>query len=133
MRTRRAILTVAIGGMAWAAGAPAASGPAIGASRGPGTEAGPSGEGPRSRPGRVAAARPAGRGGVPFDEGVPTLGEPPNGNSVQGPGTLRAEVRSLQDHHPNVLIEDTATGSSKLLLKSWASRPRWSPDGRRIA
>jgi hypothetical protein len=89
--------------------------------------------GPRPCGWRVSSSRAAGRGDIPFDEGQPMLGEPENWNSVPGPGTLRAVVRNLKGHHPSILIEDAATGSSRLLLKPWASQPLWSPDGRWIA
>ena len=89
--------------------------------------------GPRPCGWRVSSPRPAGHGDVPFDEGHPMLGEPENWNSVPGPGTLRAVVRNLKGHHPSILIEDAATGSSRLLLRPWASQPLWSPDGRWIA
>ena len=61
------------------------------------------------------------------------LGEPEDANSVPGPGTLRAVVRNLEGHHPSILIEEIASGSSRLLLKPWATQPKWSPDGRWIA
>ena len=82
---------------------------------------------------RVGSSRPPGRGDVPFDERVPGMREPANWNSVPGPGSLSAVVRSLRSHHPSVLVEDAATGASRLLLKPWASQPLWSPDGRWIA
>jgi Tol biopolymer transport system component len=61
------------------------------------------------------------------------LGEPESANCAPGPGTLRAVVQRNKEHHPHVYIEDCATGSSRLLLDKWTSRPKWSPDGKWIA
>lgn len=86
----------------------------------------------RTCPWRLVSARPAGPGVVPFDGQVPMLADPDDANSAPGPGTLRAVVRNLRGHHPSVLIQDVASGSSRL-LKPWAWQPKWSPDGRWIA
>jgi hypothetical protein len=77
--------------------------------------------------------RPARPDEVPFEEAMPLLRDPEDGNVVPGPGTLRAVVRSDKDHHPFVYIEDTAVGTSRRLLDRPLSMPRWSPDGRMIA
>lgn len=78
----------------------------------------------------IVSSRPAGPRDIPFDEGVPMLGEPVDRNNVPGPGTLRAVVRN---RHPRVFIENSATGSSRALLDQWACLPLWSPDGKWIA
>lgn len=82
---------------------------------------------------RIISTRAVRPRDIPFDEGVPMLGEPENANYAPGPGTLSAAVRNDKEHHSHVYIEDTASDSSRLLLDHWTTRPKWSPDGKWIA
>jgi Tol biopolymer transport system component len=52
---------------------------------------------------------------------------------VAGPDGLRAVVRTDDEHHARVFVEDARAGTTSLLLDAWTCLPRWSPDGRWIA
>lgn len=79
----------------------------------------------------VRSIRAPGPSDIPSEEHAPLLRDPDHPNNVPGPGTLRAVVKSDSLHHPHIYIENTATGTRKLLRRG--SRPRWSPDGKQIA
>lgn len=68
---------------------------------------------------------------TPFEDRNPLLKSPDDPNRVQGPGRLVAIVKSDSLHHPQIYIEDGATGKRRHLLRG--SKPKWSPDGTRIA
>lgn len=68
---------------------------------------------------------------IPFDDRHLLLKSPSDPNRVKGPGHLVAIVKSDSQHHPEIYIEDEATGKLTHLLRG--SKPRWSPDGSRIA
>jgi Tol biopolymer transport system component len=68
---------------------------------------------------------------MPFENRNALLKSPDDPNRVKGPGRLTAIVKSDSLHHPQIYIEDEATGKRRHLLRG--SKPKWSPDGTRIA
>jgi hypothetical protein len=79
----------------------------------------------------VLGSRPRIAKDTPFENRYPLLKEPDDPNRVKGPGNLVAIVKSDSLHHPQIYIEDWATGKRTHLLRG--SKPKWSPDGTRIA
>jgi dipeptidyl aminopeptidase/acylaminoacyl peptidase len=79
----------------------------------------------------VAGARARTAADQPFEDRNPLLKNPDDQNRVKGPGSLVAVVKSDSLHHPQIYIEDEATGERRHLLRG--SKPKWSPDGTRIA
>lgn len=67
----------------------------------------------------------------PFEDRNPLLKIPDDPNRVKGPGSSVAVVKSDSQHHPQIYIENEATGERRHLLRG--SKPKWSPDGTRIA
>jgi Tol biopolymer transport system component len=82
---------------------------------------------------RVVNTRAARTNEIPYEQKHLLLRDLEDGRVAPGPSTLRAVVKSDKQHHPFVHIEDTASGTSRLLLSQTLSRPRWSPDGRKVA
>jgi dipeptidyl aminopeptidase/acylaminoacyl peptidase len=77
------------------------------------------------------ASRTRNAADIPFEDRDPLLKSPENPNRVRGPGRLVAIVKNDSLHHPQIYIEDEATGNRRYLLRG--SKPKWSPDGARIA
>jgi len=79
----------------------------------------------------VTGSRARAAADVPFEDRNPLLKSPGDPNRVNGPGRLVAIVKSDSLHHPQIYIEDEATGKRRHLLRG--SKPKWSPDGTKIA
>ena len=79
----------------------------------------------------VTGSRVRAAADIPFEDRNPLLKSPGDPNRVKGPGNLVAIVKSDSLHHPQIYIEDVATGKRRHLLRG--SKPKWSPDGTRIA
>ena len=79
----------------------------------------------------VVGSRPRTPADSPYENRNPLLKAPDNPNRVKGPENLVAVVKSDSLHHPQIYIEDEATGERRHLLRG--SKPKWSPDGTRIA
>lgn len=79
----------------------------------------------------VIGSRPRTAADTPFEDRNLLLRSPDDPNRVRGPGRLVAVVKSDSLHRPQIYIEDEATGKRRHLLRG--SKPKWSPDGARIA
>ena len=84
-----------------------------------------------SCPWAVTRWRPATLGDAAFEDRDPLLKDPENPNRVKGPNDLVAIVKSDSLHHPHIYIENVKSGERRHLIRG--SKPRWSPDGSRIA
>lgn len=82
----------------------------------------------------VSSPRPALADEAAFEDTVPMLREPENGNIAPGPRGLVAFIKADQHHHPRLYISQPTGGdSSRLLIDRYATKPRWAPMGERLA
>lgn len=82
----------------------------------------------------VSSPRPALAGEAAFEDTVPLLREPENGNVAPGPNGMVAFMKADQLHHPRLYLSQPAGGdSTRLLIDRYATKPRWAPVGERLA
>lgn len=90
-------------------------------------------ETPPSNPWTVVSIRERRSGEVPFEESSRYPWPSPDKNNVPGPDSLVARMRTDENLHAHIEIEDLRTGESYRLLDANAFLPHWSPDGRYIS
>src|SRR6266540_524019 len=73
-------------------------------------------------------------GETTFEDTLPLLREPENGNAAPGPHGMLAVMRADHQHHPRVyIVRQTMPDSLQLLIDRYATKPRWAPVGERLA
>lgn len=77
--------------------------------------------------------RPALAGETAFEDTLPLLLEPAEGNVAHGPGGLVALMKADAQHHPRLYLRRPGSDSLQLLVDRFATKPRWAPVGERIA
>ena len=87
---------------------------------------------PRTNPWTVVSVRERQPGEVSFEETSRYLWPSPDANNVPGPDSLVARVRTDEEYHPYLWLEDLRTGKTVRVLDAWASAPHWSPNGKYI-
>ena len=85
-----------------------------------------------SNPWTVVSVRERHPGEVPFEKATRYLWPSPDANNVPGPDSLVARIRTNEEYHPFLWLEDLRTGETVRVLDDWTSAPRWSPDGKYI-
>jgi len=85
-----------------------------------------------SNPWTVVTIRERLTGELPFEEKSHYLWPSPDANNVPGPDSLVARVRTDENHHPYVEIEDLRNGKAVRLIEEYTFLPHWSPNGKFI-
>jgi len=87
----------------------------------------------RGNPWTVVTVREPRSGEIPFEDASRYLWPSEDANNVPGPDSLIAHVRTDEQHHAYIEIENLRTGKTVLLLKANACLPKWSPNGKYIS
>jgi Tol biopolymer transport system component len=82
---------------------------------------------------RMSSPRPPKHGEIPYEISLPQLQDPQNLNYSPGPDGLVAVVKTDAAHHPHIYLQDSTSASPRLLIDRIANKPKWSPQGKRIA
>jgi hypothetical protein len=86
-----------------------------------------------SNPWTVVSVRERHPGEVPFEESSRYMWPSPDKSNVPGPDSLIARVRTDEQLHAHLEIENLRTGETYPLLDASAFLPRWSPNGKYIS